>query len=109
MDAQTGAAMGQIMRGLTEGVGATGPDDVSTLICVGPAEKRQSGNYQGGSPAYRLRRTVCVYDLTEEKPVYATTISGSSPPQVRTAGQSDTGTDPASREIAAFIEKLPPK
>lgn len=109
VDAQTGVARGQIIKHLPSDIAAVGPDEVTTIFCIGPVVKKKTGSYQGGSPAYTKYRDVCIFDLTENKTVFFTTISGGPPPLVKTTGGSDSGADPEMQAIPDFIQSLTPK
>lgn len=109
VDSKTGGALGQTMQGLPKDIAASHPDEVGTIVCVGPERKRQEGVYTSGSPALRIYRYICLFDLSTNTSIYSGTIAGSAPPKVTNKKGGDSGSDPLHSAVPALIEAWPPK
>ena len=106
VEADTGEVSGLTMADLPTGIGAAGPDEVSTLVCAGEVEQMQVRTYTDGEPGYKLFRDICIYDLVEERTILVETLSGCMPDTVKHGRGPKNGTDPIYKELIAFLEQM---
>jgi len=106
VEADTGKVIGSTMADLPTGIGAAGPDEVSTLVCSGEVEQMHVSTYTDGEPGYRLFRDICIYDWVEDRAILVETLSGSRPDTVKHGKGPKSGTDPIYRELITFLEQM---
>lgn len=102
-----GRAIGRVMaRTKLNGIVATSPEEVGSVLLVSDAEKTQMGTYSDGAKAFHISREVCLIDLESGDVIYRGLLMGSTPPSSKSGGGSATGSDPLPDEVLDFIAAL---
>ena len=109
VEASTGEVIGLTMADLPSEIGATQPEEVSTLICASDIEEIQVGTYDDREAAYKLHRDFCIYDIVEERTILVETLYGGSPPPIKHEDGPKSGSDPARNELITYLEQLATK
>lgn len=109
VEAITGEAIGSTMTNLSPEIFATKPEEVSTLVCAAELVEHECGTYSCGTKAICRERNFCVFDISDEKVIFAARILGTSPPNfIQNPGQQ-IGSDPASKPLVEILEEWPRK
>lgn len=107
VDSQTGKTVGHAMaEEKLKGIVAARPEEVGTIICLGPEVKSKYGTYQSGAIAYQKSRGFCVYDLAGGKVIQSGKLVGSAPPRIKTTKGDASGSDPAYSELTDYILRM---
>jgi hypothetical protein len=107
VSADSGEALGLTMARLSPELGATSPEQVGTLVCVGEVQREKVWSYTDRQPGYRLHRDLCIYDVVAERVVLTDMLSGDMPPPSKQSSGAESGSDPLDKALIPLLETLP--